>query len=265
VTRAHRGRALKGKAAVADAIGHVGGVPFGAVLAAGAALRRGKVVHPHGVVFSARLVMAGAPAAPRAAALLSEPAEHRALVRFSRALGLPQPLPDLLGMSIRVLDAYGPERHQDLLLVTSLDWPVVHHIFLPARDTQQRPYTSSLPFQAGDERFIVGALPVADSPRPTGGDDLTRVRNAAATGRLRFELAVAPIMGRFLSVGELLVGAELPPRYDALRFEPWRGGGGLEPVGVINAMRPIAYPLADRAWRARAGREAEVNAAGEAG
>lgn len=256
---------LNPKATVRDVIGRVGGVAFGALLAAGAALRRGKVVHPHGVVFSARLVVAGAPAAPRAAALLSEPAEHGALVRFSRALGLPQPLPDLLGMSIRVLDAYGPERHQDLLLVTSADRPVVHHIFLPARDAQQRPYTSSLPFRAGNERFLVGALPVADSPRPTGGDDLTRVRNAAATGRLRFELAVAPIMGRFVSVGELRVGAELPPRYDALPFEPWRGDGGLQPVGVINAMRPIAYPLAHRAWRARADRQAEASAAADAG
>jgi hypothetical protein len=34
-------------------------------------------------------------------------------------------------------------------------------------------------------------------------------------------------------------------------FEPWKGGGGLEPVGVLNAMRRYAYPMADRAWRHR--------------
>ena len=70
--------------------------------------------------------------APRAARLLNEPAEHEAVVRFSRSVGLPRPLPDLLGMSIRVPDAYGDARHQDLLLVTSADLPIVHHVFLPA-------------------------------------------------------------------------------------------------------------------------------------
>jgi hypothetical protein len=171
-------------------------------------------------------------------------------VRFSRSLGLPRPLPDLLGVSIRVPDAYGPGRSQDFLLVTSADVPVVHHIFLPATDVQQRPYTSSLPFRAGqDPLFIVGVLPRADSPRPTGADELERVRAAALTGRLRFDLAVAPVMGRFARVGELRIGAPLPASYDTLRFEPWKGGGGLEPVGVLNGMRRYAYPIADRAWR----------------
>jgi hypothetical protein len=58
-------------------------------------------------------------------------------------------LPDLLGMSIRVPDAYGPGRHQDFLLVTSIDLPVLHHVFIPAADAQQRPFSSSLPYPRG--------------------------------------------------------------------------------------------------------------------
>jgi hypothetical protein len=228
----------------------VAGASFGAVLAAGSALRRGKVVHPHGVVFEARLAVTGAPAAPASSALLSVPAEHRALVRFSRSLGLPRPLPDLLGMSIRIPDAYGPGQAQDFLLVTSADLPLVHHIFLPARDTQERPYTSALRFRAGAEQFIVGALPRADSPRPSGANELERVRAAAATGALRFDFAVSPVFGRFTPVAELRIGAQLPERFDALCFQPWKGGGGLEPVGVLNRMRRYAYPMSDRAWRA---------------
>jgi hypothetical protein len=234
---------------VKDAVAAVAGVSTGALLAVGAALRRGKVVHPHGLVFEARLIVPGARAAPTAAELLSRPAEHAALVRFSRSLGVPRPLPDLLGMSIRVLDAYGHGAHQDFLLVTSADVPVVHHVFLPARDVQQRPYTSSLPFRAGRERFIVGALPCEASPRPGGSDELDRARAAAATGRLRFELAVAPPRGRFAAVAELRIGAQAPGQLDAMRFEPWKGGGGMEPVGVLNGMRRYAYPMADRAWR----------------
>src|SRR3954447_14211528 len=81
------------------------------VLAAVAAARRGKAVHPHGAVHRATLRVPGDRAAPRAARLLSEPGDHEAIVRFSRSVGLPRPLPDLLGMSIRVPDAYGAGAH----------------------------------------------------------------------------------------------------------------------------------------------------------
>src|SRR4051794_8915935 len=93
----------------------------GAAMAALAAARRGKAVHPQGEVFRARLLVPGATVAPAGSTLLSQPGEHAAIVRFSRSLGVPRPLPDLLGLSLRVLDAYGPERHQDVLMVSSVD------------------------------------------------------------------------------------------------------------------------------------------------
>ena len=219
------------------------------VLAAVAAVRRGKAVHPHGAVHRATLRVSGDPAAPRAALLLSQPGEHEAIVRFSRSVGLPRPLPDLLGMSIRVLDAYGAGRHQDLLLVTSVDLPLLHHLFVPAGDVQDRVYSSSLPFCAGSERFLVGAMPRSDSPRPQGGDELDRLARAAATGELRFDLAVAPLEGRFRPIAELHVGERLAPELDALRFNPFNCGGGMTPTGVFNRWRAGAYPLSQAAWR----------------
>lgn len=228
-----------------------GGTALGAVFAAGAAVRRGKVLHPDGAVFEARLVVPGAAPAPAGAELLATPGEHRGFVRFSRGIGLPRPLPDLLGLALRVLDAYGPEDHQDLLLTSSSARRIVHHGFLPARDVQDRPYSSALPFRAGGERFLIGALPCADSPRPPGATELDRARAAARTGRLRFELAVARPGRRFEPVADLHVGAPLPAEYDAVAFDPWRTGGGLEPAGSINAMRRRVYPLAHAAWRRR--------------
>ncbi|MBE2317020.1 hypothetical protein DVA67_013645 [Solirubrobacter sp. CPCC 204708] len=236
---------------VRTTIARVGGTALGVLFAAGAALRRGKALHPSGVVFSARLVVPGAAAAPQAAELLSRPAEYAAVVRFSRGLGLPDRMPDLFGLALRVCDAYGEGEHQDLLLTTSTDRPVLHHIVLPTRDAQARPYTSATPFRAGGETFIVGALPSPESPRPAAGDQLTRLRAAAATGELRFALAVARPFRRFTPVAELWIEDELPPEYDAMLFQPGSGGGGLAPVGVINGMRRIAYPLAHRAWNRR--------------
>jgi hypothetical protein len=232
-------------------LGEAAGASIGAVLGAVASLRGGKAVHPHGAVHEATLTILGSPKAPAAAQLLSTPAEYRAIVRFSRSVGVPRPIPDLLGMSLRVLDAYGRGHHQDFMLVTSADLPVAHHIFLPATDVQQRPYSSSLPYRAGGERFLIGALPDPRSARPDGDDELDRLARAAATGRLRFRLAVAPVMGRFATVGEIAVGERLPAELDALRFNPWNTGGGLEPAGVLNGARDRAYKLSQAAWGRR--------------
>ncbi len=198
--------------------------------------------------YSARLLIEGTATAPAASELLSARAEWPAIVRFSRSVGLPRPLPDLLGMSIRVLDAYGAGHHQDFMLVTSVDLPVLHHIFLPATDVQQRPYTSSLLYGAGARTFLIGTRPDPESPRPSGDDEFHRLERAALTGRLRFELVIAAPLGRFERVGVLRVGSKLPDTLDALRFDPFNTGGGLEPVGVLNRLRAYAYPLSQRAW-----------------
>jgi hypothetical protein len=224
-------------------------VATGAVLAAVSALRRAKPVHPHGESFLAAFAVAAEPSAPPAARLLRTPGEHRAVVRFSRSLGLPRPLPDLLGMSIRVLDAYGAGCHQDLLLVSSGHHPLLHHVFLPASDMQQRPYTSALPYRIAERLFVVGALPDPRSPRPAGEDEFVRLRAAAATGELRFRIALAPVGRRFRPVAELRIGSPLSGAVEGLRYSPWNTGGGLQPAGVLNQMRRYAYPMSQATWR----------------
>jgi hypothetical protein len=114
---------------------------------------------------------------------------------------------------------------------------------------QQRPYTSSLPYRAGGELFLVGALPRRESPRPDGRDEFDRLHIAASTGRLEFDLAVASVAGRFRSVGSLRIGRRLGPELDALRFNPWNTGGGMQPAGWLNDARDRAYKLSQRTWR----------------
>src|SRR4051812_7231755 len=92
------------------------GAPFAAL----ARLRGAKSLHPKGLVYAATLRIAGDDVAPAAAPLLREPGEHAAVVRFSRSLGLPDALPDLFGIAVRLPDALGPGRHQDFLTVTSI-------------------------------------------------------------------------------------------------------------------------------------------------
>lgn len=224
------------------------GPPLAAALAGVAKLRGGKAVHPHGVTYGAELSFNEASAAPAESELLSSGANLPAIVRFSRSIGLPRPLPDLLGMSIRVLDAYGTNRHQDFMLVTSVDAPFLHHIFVPARDVQQRPYSSSLPYRSGDRTFLVGTCPHPESPKPSGGDEFDRLSRAASSGQLRFEFALAPLFGRFERIGELRIGRQLPESLDALCFNPFNTGADLEPVGAVNRWRRQAYTRSQSAW-----------------
>ena len=64
-------------------------------------------------------------------------------MRFSRGAGLPEPLPDILGVAVRVLDSHGPGGHQDFLLATSSGLPVAHHALLPATTFWERDATTT--------------------------------------------------------------------------------------------------------------------------
>lgn len=218
-----------------------------AVFGALSRLRGAKSLHPHGVAFDAVLAIDGNPDAPPAS-LLRDAAEHTAVVRFSRSVGLPTALPDFIGISLRLPDVHGPGRHQDLLLVTSVDAPVLHHGFVPVKDAQSRVYSSALPYRAGDESFLIGARPVDGSPRPGGRDELDRLRRASAMGDLRFELCVAPVLGRFRRVGELRVGDPLAATGDRTPFNVWNTGGGLEPSGILQRVRRSAYRGSQAGW-----------------
>lgn len=226
------------------AVGRLAGVLFKSM----SRLRGAKSAHPAGAVYEAVLRVDGGAHVPSEASLLRTCAEHRALVRFSRSLGLPPRLPDLFGIAIRLPEVYGQGRHQDFLLVTSVDAPVLHHIFIPVMDAQQAPYSCSLPYRAGDERFLVGAQPVAGSPRPSGRTVDEKLERAAATGELRFALSIAPLAGRFAPVGELRVGERLADELNGIRFNPWNTGGGLVPAGVLNRLRAYAYPASQEGW-----------------
>ena len=175
-------------------------------------------------------------------------------------------------MSIRVLGAHGEDRHQDFLFVTSVDLPLLHHVFVPAADVQQRLYSSSLPYRSGGRTFLVGARPDSRSPRPVGGDEFGRLAKAADSGHLRFEFVLAPLFARFERIGELRIGSKLPDEIDALRFNPFNTGDNLEPIGMLNRWRRGAYPASQRAWGstgrrslAQARAEAEMRALAAAG
>jgi hypothetical protein len=95
-----------------------------------ARLRRGRALHPVGVGYHARLEITPGARRWAGARLLVPGARYDAVVRFSRGAGLPEPLPDALGVAVRLPDAYGPGRAQDFLVTSSATGELVFELRL---------------------------------------------------------------------------------------------------------------------------------------
>jgi hypothetical protein len=112
------------------------------------ALARAPRLHPFGVGFAAELRRLGGGAGLPAAI------EGEAVVRLSRSLGAPEWLPDPCGLALRVPDAYGPGRHQDLLLASSGLAPLARHLLLSSGGFCDRAYSSILPYRLAGETVV---------------------------------------------------------------------------------------------------------------
>ena len=219
----------------------------GAAFAALSRLRGARIFHPRGVGFEATVTVErpvlGYPGVP----LLKRPGSHPAVVRLSRAAGLPAPLPDALGLTVRLIDLHGPGRHQDFLLVTSVDAPLLHHVLLPAPGGfLAQSYSSLLPYRIGGHTQLVGAEPIDGAERDDGGRPERLVAKATAR-TLRFSLGLAPLGGKLHHVATLEVGDRLDADVtERLAFTPWNSGGGIEPVGPLQGLRRAAYAGSQR-------------------
>ena len=156
-------------------------------------------------------------------ALFDTPASRPAIVRHSRAVGTPEGLLDAYGLAFRIPDLHGPGRHQDFLVTTSVNVPVLHHLPLPAPGGPwSQSYTSSLPYRIGGRLGLFGAIP----------DERERA----------FDVAVAWVLGRWQPIARLHLGAPLDPlETDRLRFDVWNSGGAIMPAGAIQRLRRPIY------------------------
>ena len=152
--------------------------------------------------------------------LFDEPGDLPAIVRLSRGAGLPEPLPDAIGLAIRLCDVHGPKRHQDFLLITSVDVPVLHHLILPGLLPDQS-YSSVLPYRIAGRLMLVGAIP---------------------RGRGAYDLALAPPGGKFSPIARLSLGGRLSSELsEGIRFNPWHTGARIVPAGPLQRWRRGAY------------------------
>lgn len=158
-------------------------------------------------------------------------------MRVSRGAGLPEALPDFFGIAVRLLDAYGPGCHQDLLINSSADQPIAHHLFLPAPRWFAQSYSTCLPYRAGAGLLLIGLEPPAErGPGPSLGAMRAQVAQGTTYG-----VVVCPPLGRWTRVGSLALSEPLPLSAGDADFDPWNTGGGLVPATWLNRVRREAY------------------------
>ena len=211
-------------------------VPLGAL----ARRRRGKPMHPRGAVLDAVLERAGGPAG-WGVPWLAGSGEQAALVRLSRGAGLPAPLPDLLGLAVR-LPGTGTEGPVDLLMSSTGRGRLTR--WVPAlRQDAVAVYSSIMGYRsAAGPVFLValpdpGTGPVTAEPGP--------ITAAARAGRLAYTLAAARGAGEWQPFARLRLLAPVPEvdpdlRFDAVRNPP----PGLVPDGPMARFRAPAYAAA---------------------
>jgi hypothetical protein len=207
-------------------------VPLGAL----ARRRSGKPMHPSGAVYDGRLERTGGSVG---VAWLDGTGTADVVVRLSRGIGLPWPLPDLLGLAVRIPGDDGPV---DLLLSSTGLGPLTR--FLPAlhRDAACT-YCSIMGY-----RTAVGTVRLAAVPEPTSRSSEPRAQAREIARRpLAFTLAAAVGRAPWRTFARLVLTDPERPldpdvRFDAVRNPP----PGLVADGPLARFRAPAYAAARR-------------------
>jgi hypothetical protein len=213
-------------------------------LAALARWRNGKPMHPRGAVFDAVLERHGG-SRPWGVPFLDATGRQDVVVRVSRGAGLPAPLPDLLGLAVRLGGDDGAP--VDLLLSSTGRGRLTRVVPALRRDTASA-YCSIMAYRSVAGPLRIAALPTTDGV-PSDPEPL-----AAAVRRapLVFVLAAARGMQPWQPFARLALGdpvRTLDPdlRFDAVRHPP----PGLVPDGPMARFRAPAYAAAQAARQGR--------------
>lgn len=159
------------------------------------------------------------------AAWLDQAGDDDVLVRQSRAVGLPSPVPDIFGLALRV--PTGGDRHGDLLFASTGQGPLTRYLLIPARSPHGRPLTTLLPHRT-----------------PAGAVLLSAVFHDETTAGLAWAIR----SGAWHPFAELVLQhepvdeADLPVSFEPVRNVP----PGMDTFDWVRRLREPAYTTARR-------------------
>ncbi|MFS0867515.1 hypothetical protein AB3M83_09325 [Microbacterium sp. 179-B 1A2 NHS] len=219
--------------------------------AAGRALRAGFALlqrfrHPR-PIHSRGLLLDGAvhwiTDAPQSGiAWIDEPPRQRSapvVARLSRSVGLPSPLPDVLGLALRVETSDGPA---DIEFASTGVGVPLRFALIPHRRASRASYGTLLPYRGTRGPVLLRARPLGP-PLPSGGRQLERALSAEDW---RLGLFFASPLGRWHPFAVLTL-RHAPDRPDELRFDA--GSRMLPGARMDGWVRAVRQPSYDRVQR----------------
>ena len=246
-----------------ESLGDSVGALWAGPVAAVSALRHARMFHPRGVAVHATVEAHPGPYAELARAL-----EGPALARLSGALFKRDvPYFEVLGIALRfaserVRDASPRDGDQDLLFAT-----IVSPLTIPlapfttrSDDFLANHYWAVAPFAVagiGRVKFRLAPLPsLTRAPRSALGRNETLLRDIAAGGvAFRIELR-STFRWPWRAIATLRLESESAVDQEALRFDPFRAGRGIVPVGFVHTIRRRTYAASQAARPASSGANA---------
>ncbi|WP_395398465.1 SRPBCC family protein [Arthrobacter sp. UC242_113] len=212
---------------------------FAAVFRAIKAVRPVRPIHPRGISLVGELNLTGA--AGRAAAglpaasgiaWLDDAGTRQVRGRFSRSVGLPESLPDILGLALRTSgasgaagagdasgaagagDVPGPGDSADVgdVLFASTGWGVPgRFMLLPKLDVGTARFTTLMPYKGANGPVLLGLRTLSLPGRATGRADTGgNFKESLGTGDWTLALHYATPAGRWVQAGVLHLRAAAP-------------------------------------------------------
>ncbi|GIH97706.1 hypothetical protein ACFFMN_41460 [Planobispora siamensis] len=208
-----------------------------------AALRGGRALHTRGRFFRAAFEVVDHPDIYLGIPVLDDPGRTEVTVRLSKGASLPGPLPDVLGLAVRLPCPSTPRGHLDLLLSTA-GWPK----FLPFPSTgfASGVFSTLVSYRhaAGRIRFLAVS---ADRGRRLPADPAALVP-AVEARPVRFALGIEGFQQRptaFLTLHTPLpddLPDDPPGGGDRISFDPvLNSHPALQLHGLLRRLRAVAY------------------------
>ena len=223
---------------LADLLGRVFRAVFRLILL----VRRPRPIHTRGRVLDGEITWTPG-AAPSGISWIDEPpaAAVPVVARLSRGVGLPAPLPDLIGLAMRI-EVDG--RPADIELASTGIGVPGRFLLVPHRFPFRAWFGSLLPYRSEHGPVLLAARAIDGRRLPSGGDALDGV--LAATG-CRLRLYHATATGKWHPFA--VVSLRLSPAQDdrGLRFDSFRNAiPGAGTYAWARSLRQPSYRLAQR-------------------
>lgn len=213
-------------------------------------VRHPRPIHPRGVALTGEMRWLGSSGS--GIAWVDEPpgGSQRVRARASRSLGVPAPLPDVIGLALRIDDARGPVH---LALASTGRGPLSRWLLTPHRSPSRAWLSTFLPYRSARGSRLLAARSLQPKALPSEPSALAAALRDTAW---HLRLYVATPTGRWHPFADLVLRHEIGPLDTPARIDV----GAHVPHGATVA--PWIHAVRDPSYRRVQEQAAEESAAG---